>query len=246
MEVHLNDERVTMLNRLNFPFSMMGHCKKEENTNYADIDFEQTVRDTLSYLAGLGHTNIGFINQSKEIFENGYGPAVRTQNAFISVSQDLGLRGESMFCPRTPMAGYETCKKFIDANPHITALMIMNDRAIPGVMRAIAEQGWHIPSDFSLVSIVSSEHMAEMMMPPVTTMDPPSADMARLAVELLIEQLEGHQREISHVLLPCRLVVRGSSGPGPKNIKVVYILSLIQGELVFLEVDKKEIPPTTK
>ena len=217
MEVHMNDERVALLHQLDFPFSMMGRCAKEENINYADIDFEQTIRDSITYLTDLGHTHIGFINQSQEIYEKSYGPVVRTHNAFISTCQDLGLVGSFRFCLRTPQAGYETCQKFIDANPNMTALIVMNDRAVPGVMRAIADHGWHIPLDFSLVSIVSSERMAEMMIPPITTMDPPSADMARLAVELLIEELEGRQREISQVLLPCTLVVRGSSGPVRKT-----------------------------
>ena len=84
-------------------------------------------------------------------------------------------------------------------------------------MRAIVDRGWRIPSDFSLVSLVSSERMAEMMTPPLTTMDPPGVDIARLAVELQIGQLEGHQREISQVLLPCRLVVRDSSGPAQET-----------------------------
>ncbi len=217
MEVHLNDQRVALMRQMNFPFSMMGQCWKPENTNYADIDFEQTVRDTLHYLQELGHNCIGFINQSQEVFENGYGPVVRTYNAFESIVQDFGLRGASRFCHANPQAGYETCQEFISAQPDMTALMVMNDRAIPGVMRAIAARGWRIPSDFSLVSIVSSERLAEMMTPPLTTMDPPSAEMARLAVELLIGQLEGHQHEISQVLLPCKLVVRGSSGPVRKT-----------------------------
>ena len=217
MEVHLNDERVVLLRQLGFPFSMMGQCWKPENTNFADIDFEQTVRDTIYYLRSLGHTCIGFINQSQEVYDNGYGPVVRTHNAFESIIQGLGLRGISTFCHATPQAAYETCQEFINANPDMTALMVMNDRAVPGVMRAITDRGWRIPSDFSLVSIVSSERMAEMMTPPLTTMDPPSADMAKVAVELLIEQLEGHQRKISQVLLPCRLVVRGSSGPVRKT-----------------------------
>jgi DNA-binding LacI/PurR family transcriptional regulator len=213
MEVHLNDERVALMRQMNFPFSMMGQCSKPENTNYADIDFEQTIRDTIHYLRELGHNCIGFINQSEGVFENGYGPVVRTQNAFESIIQNFGLQGASRFCYANPQAGYETCQEFIAAQPDMTALIVMNDRAIPGVMRAIADHGWHIPSDFSLVSIVSSERIAEMMTPPLTTMDPPSADMARLAVELLIGQLEGHQLELTQVLLPCRLIVRGSSGP---------------------------------
>lgn len=217
MEVHLDDERVALLQRLGFPFSIMGRCRQEENIDYADIDFEQTVRDTLGYLRDLGHIHIGFINQSQEVYENGYGPVVRTHEAFRSVNQELGLSGYSRFCDRTPQAGYQTCQEIFQHNPELTALMVMNDRAIPGVMRAIADRGLLIPSDFSLVSIVSSERMAEMMNPPLTVMNPPSTEMAKLAVELLIEQLEGRQREISQVLLPCKLIVRGSSGPAPER-----------------------------
>jgi DNA-binding LacI/PurR family transcriptional regulator len=211
MEVHLNDERVALLRRMNFPFSMMGQCWKPEKTNFADIDFEQTVRETIHYLHDLGHNTIGYINQSREVYDHGYGPAVRTQNAFEAITQGLGLRGVSRFCHSNPQAGYETCREMIAAEPDLSAVMVMNDRAVPGMLRAIADRGWRIPTDFSLISMVSSERMAEMMNPPLTTMDPPSAEMARLAVELLIEQLEGHQREPAQVLLPCRLIVRGSS-----------------------------------
>jgi DNA-binding LacI/PurR family transcriptional regulator len=217
MEVHLDDERVALLQRLDFPFSMMGRCRQEENINHADIDFEQTVRDTLNYLRDLGHTHIGFINQTPEAYENGYGPVVRTYDAFLSTSRDLEISGISRFCDRTPEGGYQIAREILETNPELTAFVVMNDRAIPGVMRAIADRGLSIPSDFSLVSIVSSERMAEMMNPPLTVMNPPSTEMAKLAVELLIEQLEGRQREVSQVLLPCKLIVRGSSGLAPKT-----------------------------
>jgi hypothetical protein len=34
-------------------------------------------------------------------------------------------------------------------------------------------------------------------------------------VEMLIEQLEDGNRELVQQLLPCRLVIRGSTGPSP-------------------------------
>jgi DNA-binding LacI/PurR family transcriptional regulator len=89
----------------------------------------------------------------------------------------------------------------------------MNERAVPGVMQAIADRGWRIPDDFSLVVIVSSPRVAEMMRPPLTTADVPSAELGRLGAELLIQQLEAQERDAPQVLVPCRLVVRGSSGP---------------------------------
>jgi DNA-binding LacI/PurR family transcriptional regulator len=93
----------------------------------------------------------------------------------------------------------------------------MNERAIPGVMQAIADRNWRIPNDFSLVVVVSSARVAEMMMPPLTTTDSPSAELGRLGVELLIEQLEAEEQDARQVLLPCHFVVRGSSGPCRRN-----------------------------
>jgi DNA-binding LacI/PurR family transcriptional regulator len=48
-------------------------------------------------------------------------------------------------------------------------------------------------------------------------MDPPSAELGRLGVELLIQQLETEEPEAPQQLLPCRLVVRGSSGPSRRS-----------------------------
>jgi DNA-binding LacI/PurR family transcriptional regulator len=84
-------------------------------------------------------------------------------------------------------------------------------------MQAIADRDWRIPDDFSLVVIVSSPRVAEMMMPPLTTMDAPSAELGRLGTELLIQQLEDQKQNAPQVLLPCRLVVRASSGPCRRN-----------------------------
>jgi DNA-binding LacI/PurR family transcriptional regulator len=98
-------------------------------------------------------------------------------------------------------------------DPALTALITMNERAIPGVMQLAAEKGWTIPDDLSLVAIVSSARAAEMVMPSLTSMEPPSAKMGRLGVELLIRKLEGAEKEVPQILLPCRLVIRGSTGP---------------------------------
>ena len=89
----------------------------------------------------------------------------------------------------------------------------MNERAIPGIMQGIAEKGWSIPDDFSLVAIISSARAAEMVMPSLTTMEPPSAKMGRVGVELLIRKLESGEQDAAKILLPCRLVIRGSTGP---------------------------------
>jgi DNA-binding LacI/PurR family transcriptional regulator len=213
MEVHLHDERVNLLRELSFPFSMIGRCADPTGIGYVDVDFEQAAQAIVSYLADLGHTHIAFLNQSQSAFDAGYAPIVRTLASFEQAVQAAGLTGTSRCCRAAPLAGYETCNELLAECPELTALATMNERAIPGVMQAVADRGWRIPDDFSLVVICSSARIAEMMMPPLTTTDAPAAEMGRLGVELLIQQLEAQAQEVSQVLLPCRFVVRGSSGP---------------------------------
>jgi DNA-binding LacI/PurR family transcriptional regulator len=217
MEVRLDDERIDLLREIDFPFSMIGRCADVDGLGYVDIDFEQTVRETVGYLAGLGHTRIAFLNQSKLVFDSGYGPAVRTQASFERAVDAAGVRGVTRFCHAAPRAGYEAFNELLAECPDLTAIVAMNERAVPGIMQALADRGWSVPDDFSLVGIVSSVHVAEMTVPALTTADAPAAELGRMGAELLIQRLEGHEHGAAQELLPCRLVVRGSSGPCLRN-----------------------------
>lgn len=212
MEVHLNDVRINFLRETGFPFSMIGRCADTADIGYADIDFEQTVRDTVRYLADLGHTQIAFLNHSRGEFEASYGPAVRAHASFEQAVQAAGLTGVAAFCHAAPTEGYRACAKLLAEHPALTGLVVMNDRAIPGVIQAVGDRGWSIPDDFSIVSVVTSARLAEMTTPPLTTMEPPAAELGQLGVDLLIGQLERHEQTQPQRLVPCRLVVRGSSG----------------------------------
>jgi len=213
MEVHLHDEHIKMLRRLNFPFSAIGRCENNAGIYYADIDFEQTIRDAITYLSGLGHTHIAFLNHSQDEFDAGYGPAVRAQAGFEETMRAAGLERVTRLCHATPRAGYEAFTQLVTEHPELTALIAMNDRALPGVMHAIADRGWRIPDDFSIISAVTSARDSEMMVPPLTTMDSPGRELGRLGVELLVRQLETKPPDVAQMLLPCPLVVRSSSGP---------------------------------
>jgi DNA-binding LacI/PurR family transcriptional regulator len=213
MEVKADDERVRFLRKSGIPFTMIGRCEKAEDLGYADIDFDQTTRDITEYLKSLGHARIAFLNQSREVYDSGYGPAVRAQAGFLAAAAFLGVSGITQFCHATPKSGYEVCTELLAGHPDLTALVAMNDRALPGVMQAVADKGWKIPDDFSLASIVSSSKAAELFMPPLTMMEVPSRELGRLGVEHLIRQLEGGAPDADHILVPTRLVERGSTGP---------------------------------
>lgn len=211
MEVHQNDARIGLLQENNFPFSLIGRCADATGLWYVDIDFEQTMRVAVQHLLDLGHRRIAYLNQDE--LDTGYGPTVRTQAGFEQVMQAHRQPAPTAFCPPLPLAGYTAARKLLTEHPDLTALVVMNDRALPGILQAIAERNWSIPDDFSLLTVVTSGHVAEMMSPPLTALEPPATELGRMGVELLIQQLETPAPTPVQTLRPCRLVVRGSTGP---------------------------------
>ncbi|MCB0047702.1 MAG: LacI family DNA-binding transcriptional regulator [Caldilineaceae bacterium] len=215
MEIHDQDERIDLLRTTDFPFTMIGRCADNAGLNFIDIDFGQTMAIVIAHLVGLGHTHIGFLNHAVDEFEAGYGPAVRAQNRFLETVAANGLHGTMRYCEASPQAGYSAVNELRAADPDLTAVIAMNDRAVPGILRAIADQGLSIPDDFSVVAIVSSARFAEMMTPTITTAEAPAYELGRLGTEMLIRQLEGGNNDISGKLIPCKLVIRESSGESP-------------------------------
>jgi DNA-binding LacI/PurR family transcriptional regulator len=213
MEVYMDDARIPLWREVGLPFSLIGRNADTTGICYVDADFETAASDTVGYLVGLGHTHIGFLNQSQPVLDAGYGPAVRTQIGYEQAIHTAGLTNVVQRCRAAASAGYEILDKMLTVDPDLTALITINDRAVPGVVQAVTERGWRIPEDFSLVVIGSSGSVAELMTPPVTTVELPNATMGRLGVELLIRQLEAQEQITTQVLLPCYRVVRGSSGP---------------------------------
>ena len=213
MEVCLHDERIALWHESGLAVSLIGRNADTGGIHYVDVDFEQAARHAVNYLTDLGHTHIGFLNQSQSVCEMGYGPVVRTQRGYEKAVQDGNLVGLVRYCRAAAPAGYEVSEDMLAEDPDLTALITINDRAVPGVMQSITDRGWRIPDDFSLVVVGSSASVAELMTPPVTTVEPKNAEMGRLGVELLIQQLEESNQGDTQILLPYRLVERGTSGP---------------------------------
>lgn len=217
MEIHEQDERVQLLQEINFPFTMIGRCADNSHINHVDINFGQTMQGGIKHLQELGHTHIAFLNHAQEEFEAGYGPAVRTRRHFLEAVATRNLHGVTRFCDSRAEAGYAAVNDMLLEDPELTAIIVMNDQTVPGIVRAIRDRGWRIPDDFSIVAIVSSAQVAEMITPPLTAAEAPAYELARLSTEMLIQQLDGQKKDFSEALVPCELVVRQSTGVCPKT-----------------------------
>lgn len=107
-------------------------------------------------------------------------------------------------------SGYEVGHRLAD-DPDATAVYCANDEMAAGLVRALNERGRRVPEDISVVGF-DDIPLAEFLWPPLTTVQQDFHLMGIRLVELLLRQIRGETLTDSRVVVPTRLVVRGSTG----------------------------------
>ncbi|HEY0697109.1 MAG TPA: LacI family DNA-binding transcriptional regulator [Micromonospora sp.] len=215
MEVQFDDERVDVLHQAGVPLVLIGRTADPSTLPYVDIDFDQTVRDAVDHLVGLGHRGIVYVNHSAATVASGYGPALRTRDAFAAAMTGHGLRPLMIPADDSAAGGRRAVTTALEQAPDLTAVLAMNENALFGVLAELAVRGRTVPDDVSVVSMVTSPQVAELATPALTAMTSPGSAMGRIAVEALLRRLDGDTAAPHQQLLPCALEIRGSSGPPP-------------------------------
>jgi len=214
MEIRLEDERVSRLQRTGLPFVTIGHTAHPHGTCWVDLDYATLVARCVHHLADLGHRTIALINRSTELLAAGYGPAHRAQAGFDEAILQRGLTGIELPCADDPAAGEECFEQLREHHPEVTAIATINEAALPGIQRGIERAAIAVPGELSIAG-VAARHWAEGFRPQLTAADVPALEMGSHAVDLLLERIATPTAEPRHLLLTPPVSLRDSTGPAP-------------------------------
>lgn len=218
LEVYENDKRAEFLANSGLPHVLIGRTNKTDQL-CIDIDFNKSFDAAVEYLISQGHRNVAFVNQSKMSWESGYGPARRAKQAFKIAVKKYSINGEHVFCEPNPKAGFASIHKLRTKEPGLTALLVMNDRALPGVIQKLDNEHMAMPRDISLITMVSSAELANSFVTPLTALEIPSLQLIENSVRLLIDSISVQRKKTltkpvkgkTEILIPCTLEVRSST-----------------------------------
>ncbi|MEU3456165.1 LacI family DNA-binding transcriptional regulator [Micromonospora sp. NPDC006766] len=213
MEVQLADPRVAVLQEVGVPLVLIGRTEDPSGLSYVDIDFDRTVRDAVDHLVGLGHRRIVYVNHSAAALAHGYGPALRTRDAYTAAMAGYDLEPVMVPAEDSAAGGRAALDAAFARAPDLTAVLAMNESAVFGILGELAGRGLSVPGDVSVVSMVTSPQVAELATPALTAMTSPGSALGRIAVEALLRHLDTGSDRVHQQLLPCTLEIRGSSGP---------------------------------
>lgn len=170
--------------------------------------------DATSYLASLGHKNIGFISGPferhnspsayKKRFE-GYQKALEKYG--IPINWDNIVTGNEITFDEGVRLIKELLAKLKDFP---SALFIAQDDMAIGAISYLTSEGMHVPEDVSIIGF-SNHFYSRYSIPPLTTVQIPTFEAGQLASKIMIKRLD--KKEVlkpESIILPCKLIYRDS------------------------------------
>jgi len=111
-------------------------------------------------------------------------------------------------------SGIRAVAALTDLRPVPTAVIAFNDRVAVGLIDGLVRAGIGVPADMSVAGYDDSP-LSRLAHIDLTTVSQESEQLMRHAVAAVVERLDGDRREHREVVVPPRLVVRGTTGVSP-------------------------------
>lgn len=170
-------------------------------------DNARGMRRAIEHLGELGHREIAYLGGPEASWAHGM-----RWRALKEGAHELGLSISIINTPAPTRDGGEAVAEAV-LTGGATAVVAYNDLLALGLMRRVQELGVDVPGDLSIVGYDNSA-FASLPSPGLTSVASPLHALGATAVRNLLGLAEGSATDpFRPVVLPTRLVVRGSTAP---------------------------------
>lgn len=209
--VGANTAHLRMLRREGVPVVLVARAPDRVRIDAVLVDNRRGARQATEHLLRLGHRRIAFIGGpaalpvARERLA-GYRDAlaaggIRASRALVC---DGGFRAEG---------GRAAVAALISRRVPFTAIVAGNDLMAIGAMEELRRRGRRLPRDVAVVGF-DDITFASLVEPPLTTVAQPKYRMGCLAMERMLELLNGGTSTPRRLVLEPRLIIRRSCGAG--------------------------------
>jgi DNA-binding LacI/PurR family transcriptional regulator len=171
---------------------------------------DEGVAQAVEHLAGLGHRRIAYVDGGSGVIaagrRRGYQRAMRRHRLGGHLWVVPGDSGEE--------SGARAARELFASDLPPTAVVTYNDASAVGLLDALLRAGVDVPGAVSVVGYDDSP-LSRLAHVDLTTVSQESRQLMRHAVAAVVERLDGGRTEHREVVVPPRLVVRGTTGPPP-------------------------------
>lgn len=205
---HLEDDRVREMLRGDIPVVLLQRRDPSLDLDYVGSDNAGGLKEALNFVGGLGHSRVGFIT----------GPLASSSarerlQAYRETAEALGFREIEGLIYRGRYSfevGLEAANFFASLREPPTCIFASNDMNAIGLIEGLSERGLSVPKDVSVVGL-DDIALARIRALNLTTIRLEKRAMGEEAARLLLRRVEDPKRPPASVILPTRLIVRGTT-----------------------------------
>src|SRR5271156_4026435 len=179
------------------------------------VDYRHGIRQGVQHLAALGHGNIAFISGPMQLHS-----AQSRQAAFTGALEECHITFNPAWLvegDHTMEGGMAAMDRLLASGHRPTAVMCSNDMTAIGVLHKLYRAGLKVPEDLSVIGF-DDIHIAQVTIPPLTTIQMSCFELARAAVTALRAHVEDGGEPKRNYKIETSLIVRESTG-SPKRAK---------------------------
>ncbi len=203
------EEQMKLFNDMHVPTVIIDNYMESEDMDCVAINNEQGVDIAVSYLASMGHRDIGYLHvngNANNFVERYYGflRAIRENQLVVTEGNIIE------FSSGGGDAVYPELKERITALKKMpTAFFTDNDIIAIWAIRVFRELGYRIPEDISIVGF-DNISISELLDPPLTTIQTPKYAIGYVAVNTLVSKMDGKSEGIQKIEMKTSLIKRSS------------------------------------
>lgn len=194
------------------PVIFLDNLGRNYKVNTIYTDGFKAMEKMVLHLRDLGHTNIAFIKGLEQ-----YPVANDRFAGFKHGIEKSGLRVDKRYIfegDYSLQSGYRAAQYFMEecSKGQPDAIMAASDLMAIGAMNYLLSKGIRIPQDIAVTGF-DDISLAKLMVPPLTTIAQPIKEIAKQAMDLIINSKDDKTKEKKNLVLEGELKIRHSTDP---------------------------------
>ena len=211
---HLNDTRIRYLRESKFPFVSYGRTADPSSFAWFDFDNESGTRLAVERLVSFGHRRIAYLHADLDL-----NFAAQRHQGFLSAMQLAGLGADPALVREVGVlrrTAYGVMGEMLARPDRPTAIIVDNNQAGVGVVRAILESGLRLGQDCSLIIYDGLPEDTLLDLKDVTAIEQPTPDrVGRKLGDLMLGVLQGVDH--SRLQVQWQPILHAGSSDGPAH-----------------------------
>lgn len=184
---------------------ILGKDLEHTDTSFVDQDNYQVGYLGAEYLIKKGYRSLTFLLGFREFNVN-----KERSNGFIKCCNENETDFKIYFNIDTIEKAYQLSKDILRNKDHPDAFFISGDEKVPGIYKAILEEGFSIPRDIAVLG-VDNLPLSKYLHPSLTSIDQDVKKFATESVNLLIDKIQSDNRITKNLIITPKIIARESA-----------------------------------